>query len=81
MLQQETRKKRDNDNADLERGKIEEKNREIQEAEAKKDALKKYNERVNKKMERLKKYEEFLRKVQAANQDEFGELIDILQRH
>ena len=61
--------------------KIKEKNQEIEQANAKKEQLTEYNERVNNKMAQLKEYENFLRRVQLANPDEFSELDDILKRY
>lgn len=75
------KKKRDIEAAQNENDKIREKDREIRDAEARKESLIKHNERVNNKMTSLRKYEDFLKLVKEKNQDEFSELGDILTRY
>ena len=64
LLQQDTRKKRDIEAAQNEMEKIRDKDREIAEANAKREALIRYNEKVERKATGLKEYEKFLRLVQ-----------------
>ena len=67
LLQQDTKKKRDEEAAGNERDRILEKEREIEEAEARMKSLVKHNERVNEKMKSLRNYENFLNEVKGKN--------------
>jgi len=81
LSQQDTRKQRDQEAAQNERLKIEEKDREIKQAELRLQALRNQHTRIEDKVTKLKKFEDFLRDVQAAYADEFGDLQEITTRH
>ena len=81
LQQQDTRKRRDQQAAQDEKNKIEEKKRDIEQANAELERQQAFADLVNKKLEKLKKYEDFLKEVLAANSSEFKEIGMILMRH
>lgn len=66
---------------DLPLQRIEEKDREIKQAQQKLAVLKQHYALIQKKTRKLKKFEDFLKSVQARNIEEYPELYDILQRY
>ena len=81
LSQQDTRKTKDLDAAHVERGKIDEKNREIELAESKYEALKHQHNRIEAKMQKLQQFEDFLKEVQSKYADEFTALDEIETRY
>ena len=81
LSQQDTRKTKDLDAANVERAKIEEKNREIEAAETKYEALKRQHNRIEAKMLKLQQFEDFLKEVQSRYADEFTALDEIETRY
>ena len=61
LSQQDTHKTKALENAQIERAKIEEKDREIEQAQHKLDALKAQHERIDRKMDKLQKFETLMK--------------------
>lgn len=57
------------------------KDKEIAQAEQKKQALEEQHDRIEKKMKQLQKFEEFLKQVQLQYSDEFTDLSEIDTRY
>ena len=64
LSQQDTHKTKALENAQIERAKIEEKDREIEQAQHKLDALRAQHERIERKMDKLQKFEDLMKNVQ-----------------
>ena len=76
---QDTRKNKDLEAAELERVKIIEKDREIEQAEVRLRALQDQHERINLKVQKLSTFENFLKDVQQTYSDEFSDIEEIKQ--
>lgn len=81
LQQQDTRKTKDLESAEMEREKIKEKDREIEQANRKLAALKAQHLRIERKMNKLQKFENFLKDVQQQYADEFTDLLEISMRY
>jgi len=69
------------ESATLERGKIEEKDKEIEQAELKHKALKEQDSRIDKKILKIQKFENFLKDFQVKFSDEYPDLTEITTRY
>ena len=81
LSQQDTHKTKALENAQIERAKIEEKDREIEQAQHKLDALRAQHDRIERKMRRLQKFEDLMKEVQLKYSDEFTDLVEITMRY
>ena len=81
LQQQEMKKKKDEDMTEVEKKKIFALDDEVSEKNKQLEIYRKKAEKIDRKVGTMKKFDDFLEVVRDQNQDEFGELQDIISRY